>query len=132
MFERAFTQQRLLDAWEEARDAAYADGEARVEVERFEAAAARNVSEIAEALADGSTSRNPFSGWRSPSPVAVCAGSPFPFWKTALSSGRCWPSLTTSFLAAGVVPGRLGLQAKALARAVLDPARGYRPVRWKS
>jgi retron-type reverse transcriptase len=53
MFERAFTQQRLLDGWQEARDAAYADGEAGAEVERFEAAAARNVSEIAEALADG-------------------------------------------------------------------------------
>jgi hypothetical protein len=26
----------------------------------------------------------------------------------------------------------LGLQAKALARAVLDPSRGYQPVRWKS
>ena len=26
----------------------------------------------------------------------------------------------------------LGLQAKALARGVLDGTRGYRPVRWKS
>lgn len=32
----------------------------------------------------------------------------------------------------GCRTGSAGLQAKALARAVLDPARGYRPVRWKS
>jgi CRISPR-associated protein Cas1 len=59
MFERAFTQQRLLDAWEEARDAAYADGEVGAEVERFETAAARNVSEIAEALATGTFEPKP-------------------------------------------------------------------------
>ena len=59
MFERAFTQQRLLDAWKEARDAAYADGEAGAEVERFEAAAARNVSEIADVLASGTYEPKP-------------------------------------------------------------------------
>lgn len=59
MFERAFTQQRLLDAWEEARDAAYADGDAGAEVERFEAAAARNVSELAEALTTGNYEPKP-------------------------------------------------------------------------
>src|SRR2546429_3285750 len=52
MFERAFTEQRLLDAWDDAREAALADGEAGTEVERFEAAAARHVSELAEALAN--------------------------------------------------------------------------------
>ena len=53
MFGRAFTEQRLLDAWDEARQAALADGDAGPGVERFEAAAARNVSELAEQLASG-------------------------------------------------------------------------------
>lgn len=53
MFERAFAEQRLLDAWSEARDAALAGGDAGPEVERFEAAAARHVSELAAALAGG-------------------------------------------------------------------------------
>jgi hypothetical protein len=52
MFELAFTERRLLGAWGDAREAALADGAAGTEVERFEAAAARHVSELAEALAD--------------------------------------------------------------------------------
>jgi group II intron reverse transcriptase/maturase len=51
---RAFTEQALLDAWDEVRPAALADGEAGPEVERFEAAAARRISELAASLADGS------------------------------------------------------------------------------
>ena len=53
MFERAFAEQSLLDAWGEARDAALADGDAGPEVERFEAAAARHVSELAGELRNG-------------------------------------------------------------------------------
>jgi CRISPR-associated protein Cas1 len=59
MFDRAFAEQRLLDAWDEARAAALADGEAGPEVERFEAAAARNVSELAERLAAGAYAPEP-------------------------------------------------------------------------
>jgi len=59
MFDRAFTEQRLLDAWDEARQAALADGDAGPEVERFEAAAARNVSEFAEQLANGTYAPQP-------------------------------------------------------------------------
>lgn len=59
MFERAFTEQRLLDAWGEVRDSALADGGAGPEVERFEAAAARHVSELAEALAGGTFEPQP-------------------------------------------------------------------------
>lgn len=59
LLERAFTEQRLLDAWETVRDAAMADGEAGPEVERFEAAAARHVSELARALADGTFEPRP-------------------------------------------------------------------------
>jgi CRISP-associated protein Cas1 len=53
LFERAFTEQRLLDAWREVRDAALADGEGGPEVDQFEAAAAHNVSTLMEALASG-------------------------------------------------------------------------------
>src|SRR4051812_34701732 len=59
MFERTFTEQRLLDAWDEARQSALADGDAGVEVEQFEAAAARHVSELAGALADGTFAPRP-------------------------------------------------------------------------
>src|SRR5579872_4485952 len=45
LLDRAFTEQRLLDAWQEVRDAALADGEGGPEVDRFEAVAARHVSE---------------------------------------------------------------------------------------
>lgn len=56
---RAFTEQALLAAWSQARDAALADGEAGPEVDEFEAAAARRVSELAEDLADGSFKPHP-------------------------------------------------------------------------
>src|SRR5258708_33300567 len=59
MFERAFAEQRLLDAWQEAREAALADGDAGAAVEEFEAAAARNIGEIAGALADGTFEPQP-------------------------------------------------------------------------
>jgi len=53
LLERAFTEQRLLDAWREPREAALADGEGGLRVDRCEAAAARHVSELAKALRDG-------------------------------------------------------------------------------
>ncbi|MGJ7908505.1 reverse transcriptase domain-containing protein [Actinopolyspora sp. H202] len=60
LYSRAFSQQGLLDAWEEVRDAARDDGRPNNEVERFEADAARSISDLAEELSDGT--------WR-PSPV---------------------------------------------------------------
>jgi CRISPR-associated protein Cas1 len=53
LFERAFTEQRLLDAWDQVRDSALADGHGGPEVDRFEAAAARHVSELAQELSGG-------------------------------------------------------------------------------
>jgi CRISPR-associated protein Cas1 len=50
---RAFTEQALLDSWDDVRDAALADGIGGLQVDRFEAAAARNVSQLAGQLADG-------------------------------------------------------------------------------
>jgi hypothetical protein len=55
----AFTEQALLDAWSEVRDAALADGDAGPEVDHFEGAAARNISKLADELADGSFSPHP-------------------------------------------------------------------------
>lgn len=59
MQERAFTEQRLLDAWAAVRDTALADGEGGPEVDRFEAAAARHISELAKALEGGSFQPHP-------------------------------------------------------------------------
>ena len=59
MFERAFTEQRLLDAWDDVRTAALADGDGGPVVERFEAAAAQQVSEMAQALTDGTFEPQP-------------------------------------------------------------------------
>src|SRR6266542_6364603 len=56
---RAFTEQALLDAWDEVRTAALADGDAGPEVERFEASAARRISDLAARLADGSWEPSP-------------------------------------------------------------------------
>ncbi len=56
---RAFTEQALLDAWDEVRTAALADGDAGPEVERFEASAARRISELAADLTDGSWEPSP-------------------------------------------------------------------------
>ncbi len=52
-FARTFTQQALLDAWQEVRDSALADGRLDPELEQFEADAARRVSHLAVALAEG-------------------------------------------------------------------------------
>src|SRR5579859_4161734 len=58
---RAFTEQALLDAWESVRESALADGIAGPEVERFEAAAARQISGLAESLADGTFTPGPLA-----------------------------------------------------------------------
>ncbi|HEX9352540.1 MAG TPA: hypothetical protein VF933_01795 [Streptosporangiaceae bacterium] len=63
---RAFTEQALLDAWEQVRESALADGEAGPVVERFETAAARRISRLAEDLAGGSFTPGPLV--RTPSP----------------------------------------------------------------
>ncbi len=52
-FARTFTQQALLDAWQEVRDSALADGRLDPELQQFEADAARRVSHMAVALAEG-------------------------------------------------------------------------------
>src|SRR5712691_9556925 len=60
LFARAFTEQSLLDAWSQARQAALADGDAGPEVDEFEAAAAaRRISELADDLANGSFKPHP-------------------------------------------------------------------------
>jgi CRISPR-associated endonuclease Cas2 len=59
LLERACTEQRLLDAWAGVRDAALADGVAGPEIEQFEAAAARHVSQLAAALASGTFEPHP-------------------------------------------------------------------------
>ncbi|HUY48722.1 MAG TPA: CRISPR-associated endonuclease Cas1 [Streptosporangiaceae bacterium] len=56
---RAFTEQALLDAWDEVRDAALADGVAGPEIDRFEASAARRISQLAGELTDGTFSPQP-------------------------------------------------------------------------
>jgi CRISPR-associated protein Cas1 len=50
---RAFTEQALLDAWDEVRESALADGVGGPEIDRFEAAAARRISQLAGEPADG-------------------------------------------------------------------------------
>ena len=56
---RAFTEQALLDAWDEVREAALADSEGGAEVDQFEAAAARRISGLAAELADGAFRPHP-------------------------------------------------------------------------
>ncbi|HSV66857.1 MAG TPA: reverse transcriptase domain-containing protein [Mycobacteriales bacterium] len=53
LYGRAFGQQALLDAWDEVRDAALADGRPDSEVDAFEADAARRLDGLATALAAG-------------------------------------------------------------------------------
>ncbi|MGW9307757.1 hypothetical protein ACWGPQ_07075 [Saccharomonospora azurea] len=53
LYSRAFTQQALLDAWDQVRDSALEDGRPDFEVERFEADAARLISELAAELREG-------------------------------------------------------------------------------
>ena len=53
VLDRAFTEQRLLEAWAKVRDAALADGDSGPEVEQFEASAARHISQLATAMANG-------------------------------------------------------------------------------
>ena len=55
----AFTGQALLGARDEVRGAALADGVAGPEVDRFGAAAARGISQLAGELTDGTFSPRP-------------------------------------------------------------------------
>jgi len=70
---RAFTEQALLDAWDEVRDAALADGVAGAEIDRFEAAAARRITAAGLACARAARCRRC---------CATCTWTP--------STGRCW------------------------------------------
>lgn len=56
---RAFTEQSLLDAWDQVRDAALADGRGGPEVDHFEAAAARSISRLCAELAGGAFQPRP-------------------------------------------------------------------------
>lgn len=53
LFGKAFAQQALLDAWQEVRDRALADGRPDSEVQEFERDAVRRLGELAERLAAG-------------------------------------------------------------------------------
>jgi CRISPR-associated protein Cas1 len=59
LYARAFTQQALLDAWEEVRDAALADGRPDPQVDAFEADAARRVVELEASLLGGTWTPEP-------------------------------------------------------------------------
>jgi group II intron reverse transcriptase/maturase len=59
MYARAFESQALLDAWQEVREAALADGRPDAEVDAFEADAARRLDEVGRALADGAWAPSP-------------------------------------------------------------------------
>jgi hypothetical protein len=89
MLERAFTEQRLLDAWRDVRAAALADGDAGPGVERFEAAVARRISEIAEELRDGTFQPHPVVPVEIAKHDGVFVSSRFLLWWTGSWSGRC-------------------------------------------
>lgn len=59
LLQAASSEQGMLDAWDDIRDSALADGEAGPEVERFEAASARNVARLSAALRGGSYQPSP-------------------------------------------------------------------------
>ena len=59
LFARAFTQQGLLDAWQEVRERALADGRPDAEMERFERDAAHLLNELATTLAAGEWQPDP-------------------------------------------------------------------------
>jgi CRISPR-associated protein Cas1 len=59
LYARAFTQQAMLDAWQEVRDRALADGRFDPQVEAFENGAARRVADLAAALAEGAWRPSP-------------------------------------------------------------------------
>jgi len=68
LFARAFSSQGLLDAWDEVRDAALADGEPDRAVTAFEADAARNLADLAEDLRDGAWAPSPVRRVEIPKP----------------------------------------------------------------
>ena len=91
---RSFTEQALLDAWADARDAALADGVAGPEVDQFEVGAARRISQLAESLADGTFTPGPLVRVDIAKPAGDCAGWRCPPWQTGSWNVRCWPSWT--------------------------------------
>ena len=72
----------LLDARDEVRDAALADGQGGSEVDEFEAAAVRRVSRLSAELADAVTSRTRSLPSTSRSRPAGCGISRSPAWRT--------------------------------------------------
>lgn len=93
LFARAFTQQGLLDAWQEVRERALADGRPDAEVERFERDAAHLLSELAATLLRVSGSPTRFGGSRFRRRRAAFAGSPFLLSLIGWWNGRCWRCL---------------------------------------
>ena len=85
-----------LMAGTRVREAALSDGDAGPEVERFEAAAARNISELAAALADGSFKPSPVVRVEIAKPSGGCGGWPCLTLLTGSSSGHCSLSLMPS------------------------------------
>ena len=59
LYGRAFASQALLDAWQEVRDSALADGRPDSEVDAFERDAARRIDELATMLAAGTWHPSP-------------------------------------------------------------------------
>jgi CRISPR-associated protein Cas1 len=68
LYARAFASQALLDAWQEVREAALADGRPDPEVDAFEADAARRLDELGTALADGAWTPAPVRRVEIPKP----------------------------------------------------------------
>jgi hypothetical protein len=95
---RAFTEQALLDAWDEVRESALADGEAGPEVERFEAAAARRISALAEDLAAGTYQPSPVVRVEVAKSMEARGAWAFPFWSIGLWSVRCSVSWMRSLI----------------------------------
>jgi group II intron reverse transcriptase/maturase len=59
LYGRAFASQALLDAWQQVRESALADGRPDPEVDAFEADAARRLDQLASMLAEGTWCPSP-------------------------------------------------------------------------
>jgi len=84
---RATSGESLLGAWNEVRDNAYADGDPGAPVIAFESRALKSLSELAEALADGTYQPSALTRVTIPKPtggcrdlaIGTCASYCFPF-----------------------------------------------------
>lgn len=92
IYERAFTEQRLLEAWDAVRDSAMADGHTSPEIAKFEEEAARHVSELARALADGSFEPNPVMRVEVPKASGGVRRLAVPSVRDRVVERACWPS----------------------------------------